>query len=77
MHAKTRDVLQKLRGIAGEGCVTQEVIAAAPTARLCVFAASCLMPAAGLGCHYPQRRPAALPVLLGSSRRSDMIGGVE
>jgi hypothetical protein len=27
VHAKTRDVLQKLRGIAGEGSVTQEVMA--------------------------------------------------
>ncbi len=25
LHTKTRDVLQKLRGIAGDGCVTQEV----------------------------------------------------
>ena len=26
VHAKTRDVLQKLRGIAGDGSVTQEVM---------------------------------------------------
>jgi hypothetical protein len=30
VHTKTRDILQKLRGIAGEGTVTQEVASACP-----------------------------------------------
>ena len=67
VHTKTRDVLQKLRVIAGDGSVTQEVGFVHE-----LSAATFLTWHAGFGRHHPQRGAAALFVFFGAGRGFDM-----